>query len=195
MAAPESHYDYFIARGRSRKAVEDYLAAVEQHREAFWALAQELGACEIFVCGQQAYGFGFEKEATIPAALRAKRVGSSTVYVPKLRTVEGKRIALQIEALPKCPPSLASQLFPRSVLDPTGQCIITGYKPGKGFIGEGVGIERVEGELILKVPVPLERDYAPEPPDAEPLQRSAYWRMRESEHARKIAARAPQVSS
>lgn len=162
------NYDYYIAKGRSLAAVQEYLALRKSYHDAVRAVLTEFGVEDtntLFTVGDRIVGVG--AQAVLPDCLKQNR-DDPECYLPNGRTKSGRGLGRRLRALDRpneshfytalCGEPLANVVRVGNKLN------MTGY--GAKVFGEATVLSCIEG--------------GHPPYDAEPLPRSAYWKMREA---------------
>lgn len=163
---------YYIAKGRSLEIVEDWHTAEAALHEHATAMVKELGAdgCYFHGGGGQLYGFSFKDGP--PEGFKREK-GYQDIYTPKGRNKAANELRRRML-------SITSPSASAMTCKLTGQVtIFGGPAPGGGMRVLYVTIEKIGDDWIIGVPIPGGDKELPDPPDAERIKTSEYYRLQE----------------
>lgn len=180
--------DFYLARGRSLEAVREHQAASVAYVEELLSLLPEYGIqvdpknTRFFLGLGGFVGWPLPIDQPVPPGWVRDRLSRDMICPDRSRKKEnivGKALRKALEELPKYPNeiSLCHALC--------GEPFAWSGSAPKGSFGRSVGYytyEELGGEFVLSVMSGGKAPY-----DAEPLLRSAYWKMKEDSSKSSVA--------
>jgi len=180
---------YYLAQGRSKELVEAWIEKQRTYRKWAQALADEFKATNFFTVGRRLFGFEFKDNP--PKDLWRQHREYPEIWIPNGRTKAGKAVAQRMTQGPPWPNTdeLTVELI--------GSAVYSSRQGQEGLYVASVGIECLDGDLIILVPdgTPWDVNGVHEPPDATLLKNSEYWLLKEAQEAKEKGHGTDEVSS